>query len=390
MKMLVVAHDSNFSGGANRSLFMVITQLIEEYNVEVKVLLPKKNGELNNKLDEENIEWISYPYFGVVSGIRNDGKDILRYLKVYIGFLLEWILAFIVNKKLSNEHFDIVYTNTRLPIVGAEIAKKRNIPHVCHVREFGTSKPLWGFWDYKKIYKKSDKIILISHALYAKFKEHVPENKLVTIHNGINSPLDLKYNSILNNENTKSGELFNLIIVGRLVPDKGHDDAIKALKILKDKGYSNIRLHIVGSTPARTRISWYKKKLEEQVSESNLNEEIIYHGEVKDMISLRSKMNVELMCALKETFGRVTVEGMRSGLVVIGANTGGTVEIIDDEVTGLLYEQGRPVDLAEKIEKVYLDTTFASKIAKQGYEFSQNNFTAEKNVSEIYQVLNQL
>ena len=33
MKILVVAHDSNFSGGANRSLFMVVNRLKKDYGV---------------------------------------------------------------------------------------------------------------------------------------------------------------------------------------------------------------------------------------------------------------------------------------------------------------------------------------------------------------------
>ena len=46
MKILVVAHDNDFSGGANRSLMMVIDRLIKEYNVEVEVLVPRKDGGL--------------------------------------------------------------------------------------------------------------------------------------------------------------------------------------------------------------------------------------------------------------------------------------------------------------------------------------------------------
>lgn len=144
MKILVVTHDSNFSGGANRSLLMVLTRLKKEYGVEIEVLLPKKKGKLNDKLTENNIPWFSHTYFGVVSGIRKDGKDILRYAKIYIGYFLEHILAIRLSKKLKNKNFDLVYTNTRLPIVGAKIAKRLKIPHICHVREFGTVKPLWG------------------------------------------------------------------------------------------------------------------------------------------------------------------------------------------------------------------------------------------------------
>lgn len=67
---------------------------------------------------------------------------------------------------------------------------------------------------------------------------------------------------------------------------------------------------------------------------------------------LRQNMDIELMCAERETFGWVTVEGMRSGLLVIGANTGATPEIITNMKTGLLYTHGDARDLADKIEWV--------------------------------------
>lgn len=384
MKMLVVAHDSNFSGGANRSLYMVLTKLKNEYGVEIEVLLPKKTGQLNEKLTQAGIPWFSHTYFGVVSGIRNDGKDILRYGKVYIGYLIEKTLAYRLKKKLADRGYDLVYTNTRLPFVGAQIARLLHIPHVCHVREFGTTKPLWGFWDYNAMYEMSDRIICISQALKDKFTEYVPEDKLVVIHNGIDSPLGLPCDF------DRQKETFDMILTGRLVPDKGHEDAIKAMKRLSDKGYHNIKLHIVGSSPSRTHIEWYAQKIRQLVSQLGLDGNVIFHGEIHDMISIRKEMDVELMCAICETFGRVTVEGMRSGLTLIGSNTGGTLEIIQDGKTGLLYEQGNEKDLADKIELLYDNADYRKELAKNGYDYAQDHFTPDSNVSSIYTVLSEV
>ncbi len=383
MKILVVAHESNFTGGANRSLMMVIERLIKNYNVEVEVLLPNNKGEFNNKLDELGIKWHYYfPYFGVISSIRNDGKDLLRILKVYVGYFIEHFLSIYAAKKLRKEGYDLVYTNTRLPIVGAKIAKRLHIPHIVHVREFGAEKPLWGFWRYKDIYRMSTSIICISEALKNKFSEYVPTDKLITIHNGIDSPLNLKCDFEKKNKKT-----FDLILTGRIVPDKGQDEAILAINKLVKKGYNNIILHIVGSSPKRTHISWYEDKIKKLVKENNLQNNVIFHGEIKDMLKIRKNMNVELMCAIKETFGRVTVEGMRSGLAIIGSNTGGTLEIINDGVNGILYKQGSVDDLADKIELLYNDRKYMKKIAEEGYKFSQVNFTPDKNVEKIYEVM---
>lgn len=385
MKILAVAHETGFTGGANRSFIMVLEKLKKDYNYDIEVLVPKKNGEFIEKLDELGIKWhYIFPYFGSMSSIRNDGKDILRFGKAYIGYFIECFIACIAKLKFKNEKFDCVYTNTRLPAVGALIAKKIKVPHVIHVREFGAEKPLWGFWGYEKVYKLSSKIICISDALLNKFSQYVSTDKLISIHNGIDSPLGLEKSFNVNKDT------LDLILTGRIVPDKGQDEAIEAMKILNNKGIKNINLHIVGSVPKRTHIGWYEEKIKKMVKEYGLENNVIFHGEVSDMVNIRKNMDVELMCAIRETFGRVTVEGMRSGLIVIGANTGGTLEIIQDKKTGLLYKQGSAESLSEKILWILNNKGDAKKIADNGYNFAQENFTPDGNVRQIEKVFRDL
>lgn len=381
MKILVVAHNSYLDGGANRSLLMVLDLLKEKYNVESIVLVPKSTGPLVDELNARKIDWIQCSYYGCTSNIRGDKYDILRLGRITVGYLIECVQGFKMAKKLKNSNFDLVYTNTRVISVGAKIAKHLQIPHVCHVREFGSVRPLWGFWGYKSLYNYSDKIILISNALQKKFLEYVKPDKLVTIHNGINSDINL------NVDFNKDDEIINLLLTGRIDPEKGQFDALNALKILKKEGYENIKLHIAGSESNTAHISWYKESIKKFIEENNFENDVVLHGEVKDMYNLRKEMHIELMCAKCETFGRVTVEGMRNGLCMIGSNTGGTPEIITDGKTGLLYEQGNWTDLAEKLKKVIDDKDYRTKLAKCGYEFAQTNFTPETNIVQIYNVL---
>lgn len=203
-----------------------------------------------------------------------------------------------------------------------------------HVREFGAEKPLFGFWGYEKMHRMSDRIILISQALYDEYSKSVPNNKLIAIPNGINSPLGLPFHV------HSDPKHFNILLTGRLVPDKGHKDAILAMKILKDRGFEKIHLFMAGSLQANMYIDWYEDELKNLIAKNSLEDCITFCGEVTNMVGLREKMDVELMTAIKETFGWVTIEGMCSGLVLIGSNTGGTLELIKDRETGLLYQQG--------------------------------------------------
>lgn len=383
MKVLIVTHDANFSGGANRSLYTNIKVLKDQYGIDFLVLLPSADGALNKKLDEISVPWISTRYYGVVSGLRHDGKDVLRKLKVHIGYYLEKIKAKIIAKRVASEGIDLVYTNTRLPMIGANIAELLGVPHVSHVREFGTVEPLWGHWDFNAMYNHCDKIVLISYALQNQFLEHVPSEKLIVSQNGIDyNTVEFQYNDLSKNE-------LHILVTGRLVPDKAQEEAILAIDYLIKNNLidKKIFLHLVGSSPKRTHIEWYEKKLRDLVDNLGIKDNVIFHGELSDMPGIRKGMDIEIMCAICETFGRVTVEAMRAGLMVIGSNTGGTLEIIQDKTNGYLYQQGDPVDLANKIKDSISDVKKFNEIRKTALEYASRNFTVQKNCKEIYDIM---
>ena len=53
-----------------------------------------------------------------------------------------------------------------------------------------------------------------------------------------------------------------------------------------------------------------------------------------------------------ETFGMVTIESMACGIPVLGSKAGGTMELIENEKTGLLFDTKNSMDLAEKINLI--------------------------------------
>ena len=67
------------------------------------------------------------------------------------------------------------------------------------------------------------------------------------------------------------------------------------------------------------------------------------------------------MCSQCEAFGRVTVEAMRAGLPVCGTNSGGTPEIIDPGVNGLLSPAGDANALAANLMALESDGVSATQ-----------------------------
>ena len=382
MKILIVAHESEFIGGANRALWLIIKYFHENKMCDMEVLLPQKSGDLVNELNKLNIPCHFANYNKVFSETRKDGKNLLRYLNMSRKHFANIKSANKVSWELKKHNFDAIYSNTRMTSFGWLLAKKMNLPHIIHIREFGNENTVWGPNNIKNIANNSKKIIAITHALKKNLLSNLQEDIITASHDGVRVETTPMKESDFTNNN------INILLTGRITDAKGHVEAVKALNKIMPECKRNITLHFAGSIISQSKYGIkYKEEIDFLIKEFNLEKNIVFHGEVKDMTSLRKNMDIELMCAKCETFGWVTVEGMRTGLLLIGTNTGGTPEIIEDNVTGLLYQQGSYKDLANKLMWVFDNPDKATQIAKSGYEFANNNFTIEKNAEEVYNVI---
>ncbi|KAL3631848.1 hypothetical protein CASFOL_024832 [Castilleja foliolosa] len=102
---------------------------------------------------------------------------------------------------------------------------------------------------------------------------------------------------------------------------------------------------LIGSVGSKSNKGLYVKTLLRYLSEhSNLSKSILWTPATTRVASLYSAADVYVMNSqgLGETFGRVTIEAMAFGLPVLGTDSGGTKEIVEHNVTGLLHPLGRP------------------------------------------------
>ena len=130
----------------------------------------------------------------------------------------------------------------------------------------------------------------------------------------------------------------------------------------------------------------YAQNLKDRAERLGIVDNVRFVGLQKDTVKYYHQADIVLVCSRFEAFGRVTVEAMMGGCVVIGANTGGTIELIEDSKTGYLYESGNVDSLMEKIIYVLENKKIANDIAKSGQAYMLSNMTAEKNADAIYDV----
>ena len=379
MKILFVAHSGKISGGANRSLLSVMTGLKEKYDIVPSVMIPEDGSDLEKCCREKGIKTISCRYHTCCTVFKKEPMDILRLFKIIAAPMIDMTEACRINKKIPEE-FDLIYTNDRMTVIGGYLSRLRKIPHIWHVRSFSKENSIIYMPGYYHLMDQySDKIVLISRALYNSFSSHISKEKLVMIHNGI----DVAQYSLKSRE---EHEGFNILLTGRIVPPKGQIEAVKALLVLREEYGITAELFLAGEIPAYGSGDYYRE-IDRFIHENNLTGHVHFLGEIEKMTDVRKKMDLELVCSWCEAFGRVTIEAMSAGLPVIAANTGGTMDIIEDRKSGLLYESRNVSDLASKIAWIYRNPEGAEKLSEAGYSRVYDSFTIDQTVDRIRQVI---
>jgi len=373
MKVLFIATYEGMSG-ASHSLVRLVKHL-EEEGVKSIVIIPK-SGPLEKKLKNENIKYKVVRLFNWVTPInkKSSFKERLTWIiKNYINVIQEYKLARIIRF----ESIDILHINAITANWGFKAAKKTKTPVVWHIREFLEE-------DLNKTFRNSKKsllqlnqancVIAISNSVKKKYVNLINKPKLIKVYNGIDVN-KLQYNtSKLNKTETI------LTLVGRIVSSKGHLDAIYALSEVI-KNHNNIKLRFVGSEGDELFVN----KLKTEIQSLGISNYVEFLGHVDDVSSIWRETDIALVCSKAEAFGRVTVEAMMSGALLIGANTEGTAEIISNEY-GLLYEQGNYKDLALKINDALNDKERMNEIVIKAQKYAISNFTSKNNAELIHEI----
>jgi len=373
LKICFVAHNTkDYKNGAALSLINVANELANR-GINVLVILPNKR--LIYPLRHKNIKIIHSSIISMRT--RLEDKSFKNKLKEIIKKIINIKSTKNLKRILHEEKPDIIHINGLDSEVAAKAASQLGIPYLWHIRQLLDEDFSMRLHNEKVIYsylKKANGIIGISKAVKEKF-EPIFQKEVKLIYNGI--PLD-EY-IIKNKPPLYSSETINILIAGRIVEGKGQLQAVKAIKHLFDTNIKNIKLIIVGKVDSEN----YFNKLKSYIERFSLEDQITIYEHTDDLKHLRKKCDIGLICSKKEAFGRVTIETMVSKMLVIGADTGGTKEIVTDYYNGLLYEEGNYIDLANKIQYAIENKREMETIIETAYYDALNKYSISKVVDQI-------
>jgi glycosyltransferase involved in cell wall biosynthesis len=137
-----------------------------------------------------------------------------------------------------------------------------------------------------------------------------------------------------------------ILSVGRLVPVKGFNLLIRAMREVRERLGRLVRCYIVGEGESRSN-------LENEVRRLGLEQEVILPGPVSpDRLPLwYSAANLFVLLSQNEGCPNVVLEALACGTPVVAAAVGGLPELVREGVCGLLVKDRSEAEAARRIEQ---------------------------------------
>lgn len=369
-KVLFVSSDSNKMSGAFLCEAVLNEILNKKFKIATHVILPYK-GSGNSIMTAAGVKnHVITSYDWIIP--KDTTKDFSFFVKKHTEHTENLRAAIEIARYALTNKFNIIHSNTTYTYVGYLASKLSGIPHVWHLREAvdeGQNKKIYCQKQGYKMIGNSQRVITISDAVYQKYKTIVPKPNLKLIYDGIST--DVYYSpqkAIFKND----VPVF-LFLSGSDSPYKGREDLIKACERLNNEGV-RFELWFVG---------WCVIELQNLVRKAGLTDKTRFFGYQRNTEVYYGFADIFFMCSRFEGFGRTTVEAMLNGCLVIGANSGGTKELINNLKTGLLYPYGNVDKLVEVIKFAIANKEKMRDIANEGRRFMFNNMTSEINAQKI-------
>ncbi len=257
MKKILVSSFDLEIGGVERSLINMLNSFDYE-NYDVDLMLYSHTGELMHLIPNRvNLLKESDDYRTIRMPISSIFKN--HKYRLGIGRLLARKKA--KGNGIAQMQYMWRYCLPYLP----KVEKKYDIaisflwPHYCVTEKVDADIKIgWIHTDYTKIdtdievdikmWNKLDYIIAVSEECKKAFITKYPDISVkIEVIENITSPEVIKQlGKQYVDDFSEDKNIFKILSVGRYTEQKGFDNAIKALKILHDKGYKNIKWYIIG------------------------------------------------------------------------------------------------------------------------------------------------
>jgi lipopolysaccharide heptosyltransferase II len=283
----------------------------------------------------------------------------------------------LVSEIIKKEEIDIVHARSRVPAWIAYFAtRKTNAVFVTTCHGYYKKHPFSYVMGWAK------RVIVLSNVIARHMIDDfgVPYERIRLVPRSV----DLEKFKYADPDKKKRAE-FNVGIIGRITPIKGHLHFIKAMAKVA-RVIPRLKIWIVGDAPPSREA--YKEQLQVLVRRLGLWHCTEFLGTQRDIPAILSHLDLLVLATTThEAFGRVIVEAQAAGVPVVATEVGGVVDIIENKKTGLLVPPADPANMAEAIIKIFKDPELARNLSENAYKKVKEKYNVElmvKNTLDVY------
>lgn len=217
-----------------------------------------------------------------------------------------------------------------------------------------------------------DYFICVNYHVYKNvIEKNILEKDSVVIMNGITFGNEFLIRKKRANPKT------NLLVVSRIVFEKGIQNVLKAIKTLPDSYKNQITLHVAGDGN-------YKEELFEISKNIGIN--VKFLGEIIDVYREYLESDIFLLASFREQMPYSLIEAAKYGCFVITSNFDGIEYIFENDVDGFMYEKDSYLDLSKKIKKAIDLGKERNNYAFRFYDKCKEQYNSELMVSKTKEV----
>lgn len=325
-RRIICFTDSLGSGGAQRQL-VGLSCLLKEHGYNVSVLLYYDNPFYKNILDENGIESVV---------VCNSNNYLKRLWRIYL-----YLKQFKDCTIIAYQGTPSIISCILKPFIHCRklIVSERNTTQRITRRD----KIKYWLWRF------ADVIVPNSYTETKFIKEHVPQvkNKLVTITNFV----DTNKFAPLTRESKQTPNLFNIVTVARVAPQKNVLNYIKAIKLATDN-ITNIKFEV--NWYGVTCQDDYYHRCNDLIKQFNLQDTFHFHEATNDIANIYCNGDVFCLPSIYEGFPNVICEAMSCGMPVLCGNVCDNGNIVVDGNEGLLFNPNNVSEIADAIMRYCL------------------------------------
>lgn len=383
--LLATSNFPRWAGDSTTPFVLHLAQDLEAFGCRVDVIAPHAPGAASREvLDGINVMRFRYLWpqsqetvcyrGGALANLR---RNPLNWLKLPALVAAEWAA---IRRRLASGRYDLLHSHWVLPqgFVGGLAARQVATPHVLTVHGSDVFALRAGHWRQAKrvALRRADVITVNSSATASAVQDLCPELRPDIVPMGVS--LDgtsdaCARESIRRRHRRGAGPL--VVFVGRLVWEKGADDAIRAMHRLRDRLPQAVAL-VIGDGPQRAELTALARHLGVMDRVRFLGwlsaREVSAHLAAADVFVGPSK---RARNGGIEAQGLTFLEAMANGAPVVATRCGGVVDAVRHEETGLLVDEAAPDAIADAVVRLVGSPRLSRRLVECGHRLVRGRYS---------------